>query len=136
MSQKRRLKKTSKKPAKRTPKKKAVIKRKSLKKKVKKVTLPPIPPMKSETEQAIPLPEQLRIWLQTNVELINITGWERKAGLSRTTLRQISAGKRVLSKMQLLAVTGKILPELRIIALLLMKYEKEVFNKNLPLTVN
>lgn len=82
--------------------------------------------MEKKADNELPPPDGLRVWLQSNVDLINITGWERKAALPKSTLRQISSGKRNLSRPQLLIVTEKILPELEIITSLLRNYDKDM----------
>ncbi len=131
MSLKKRIKKTGRKPAKRTLKRKVVTKKKHPAGKSKKVTRKPIHPIEKKAEEMLNPAEALRVWLQSNVDLINITGWERKAGLPKSTLRQISAGKRFLTEVQLGIVTSQILPELNIIVSLLKRYEKAVFGINL-----
>lgn len=122
MSQKRKpnLQK-GKKTAKRKP-----LPKKPLKKKVKKITKTVTPPMEKKADNALTPPDALRLWFQSNVDMINITGWERKAALPKSTLRQISAGKRNLTRSQLMIVTNKILPELEIIVNLLRNYDKRM----------
>lgn len=132
MSQKRRPKK---KPAKKVVKKKP-LKKKPIKKKVKTVTKPPLTSMEKASPPVMKAPDALRVWLQSNVELINITGWERKAAMPKTTLRQISSGKRELTRAQLHLVTNTILPELKIIVGILSTYDKFVFEKNHTPDVN
>lgn len=127
MSQKRRIKRTGRKPAKRYAVKTKPLKKKPIKKKVKKVTEQPKSPIETGVTTDMPLPDALRLWLQANVELINITGWERTAGMPKTCLRQISSGKRLLNREQLKVVTEKILPELKIIVGILSNYDKAVF---------
>lgn len=81
-------------------KKKAAKKKKPLKKKAIKTVTPPMNPH-----------EKLKRWFHDNMDLINITGWERKAGFAATTLRQISSGKRKITLNQEKTIWEKVAPK-------------------------